>query len=279
PWVAWTSVNPTKFGEIALRHRVINNPLSAETLDRIISLSNPPSGSRVLDVGCGKGEFLLRLTQHRSVLGEGLDLSEQMAETAQTRAMKHSLHGTLTFRCVDAKSMEPPKKTYFLAVCLGATQAFGNLRETLVTLRRWVQPDGWIVIGEGYWKQPPSAEYLKVLGATADELLDDAGNVQVGRELGLNVVEHWSSTDQEWDDFENAYLQGIESYARENPADPDVPEMLGRIHEWRQAYLRWGKETLGFGVYAFRVEGLDLTSDHEILKGLSRSPVGGSESR
>ncbi len=245
-------MDPTKFGETALRHRDVNNPLSPGTLDRIIDLCNPPNGSRVGDVGCGKGEFLLQLAKRRAVRGEGFDLSERVIGLARARARQRGLSERLTFRCADAQSLPRPREPYFLSICLGATQAFGGLRSTLDVLRGWTQPDGWIVVGEGYWNRRPSAEYLEVLEATPDELLDDRGNAQVGEGLGLRLAEHWSSTSEEWDVFEDAYADGIETYARECPGDPDVPEMLRRIRRWRDSYLRWGRRTLGFGVYAFR---------------------------
>jgi hypothetical protein len=31
--------------------------------------------------------------------------------------------------------------------------------------------------------------------------------------------------------------------------------MLERIRRWRDAYLRWGRDTLGFGVYLFHRPG------------------------
>ncbi|MGA7846651.1 MAG: hypothetical protein WCB18_06155 [Thermoplasmata archaeon] len=93
---------------------------------------------------------------------------------------------------------------------------------------------------------------MEVLGAAPNELLDDLGNGRVGEGLGLSLAGRWSSTSEEWDEFEEDYAEGVESYARECPDDPDIPEMLRRIRRWRKAYLRWGKRTLGFGVYAFR---------------------------
>jgi len=95
-------------------------------------------------------------------------------------------------------------------------------------------------------------EYLELLGARVDELRSESGNVRVGEDIGLSLVERWTSTDAAWDEFEDAYLDGIQSYARERSDDPDVPAMLDRIRRWRQGYLRWGRQTLGFGVYVFR---------------------------
>ena len=55
----------------------------------------------------------------------------------------------------------------------------------------------------------------------------------------------------EWDEYEWKYSRSIERYALEQPGDPDVPAMLERIRRWRDGYLRWGRDTLGFGVYLF----------------------------
>jgi cyclopropane fatty-acyl-phospholipid synthase-like methyltransferase len=180
-----------------LRHRDINNPLSSATLDRIISLCDPPKASRVLDAGCGKGEFLLQLATRRAVQGEGIDLSERAIAFAQARARQRTLQDRLLFRCADVRSFKPPPEPYFLSVCLGATHAFGGLKSTLASLRGWTQPGGWIVVGEGFWKQRPSPEYLEVLDATLDELLEDLGNVRVGEGLGLRLAQRWSSTSEE----------------------------------------------------------------------------------
>ncbi len=90
----------------------------------------------------------------------------------------------------------------------------------------------------------------------------------MGETLGLNLAEDWSSTDEEWDGFEDSYLEGIESCAKENPADPDVPRMLRRIREWRRGYLRGGKTTLGFGVYAFRTGSSDRNAPRKVIRDL-----------
>ena len=82
-------------------------------------------------------------------------------------------------------------------------------------------------------------------------VLDHRGNVQAGVEAGLIPMHATTANADEWDEYEWKYCRSIERYAREQPEDPDVPAMLERIRKWRDAYLRWGRDTLGFAVYLF----------------------------
>jgi hypothetical protein len=60
-----------------------------------------------------------------------------------------------------------------------------------------------------------------------------------------------TASQDEWDDYEWKYCRSIERYAREQLDDPDNPWMLERIRRWRDGYLRWGRDTLGFALYLF----------------------------
>ena len=60
------------------------------------------------------------------------------------------------------------------------------------------------------------------------------------------------SSDDDWDRYEWLHCRAVEVYCKEHPDDPDSPAMLERIRGWRDLYLKWGRDTLGFGVYLFR---------------------------
>ena len=62
---------------------------------------------------------------------------------------------------------------------------------------------------------------------------------------------NWTSND-EWDDFEWSYQRIVEQQAIANPDDKKVFEKLVRRREWIDAYLKWGRDTLGYGAYLFR---------------------------
>jgi hypothetical protein len=49
------------------------------------------------------------------------------------------------------------------------------------------------------------------------------------------------------------HFKRIEYKAEANPDDPALAARLMRGHQWREAYLRWGRSTMGFGLYLFRV--------------------------
>ena len=55
----------------------------------------------------------------------------------------------------------------------------------------------------------------------------------------------------EWDEYEWKYCRSIERYAREQPDDPDVPEMLERDPPLARRVPALGTRTLGFAVYLF----------------------------
>jgi hypothetical protein len=92
---------------------------------------------------------------------------------------------------------------------------------------------------------------VSFLGSDAGQYLKHAGNVQAGVEAGLIPMHAVTASRDEWDEYEWKYCRSVERYAHEQPADPDVPEMLAEIRRWRDGYLRWGRETLGFAVYLF----------------------------
>jgi hypothetical protein len=75
--------------------------------------------------------------------------------------------------------------------------------------------------------------------------------VNAGIEAGLVPMHAATASPDEWDEYEWKYNRSIERYVRQQPDDPDAKAMLDRSRRWRDAYLRWGRDTLGFAVYLF----------------------------
>ena len=64
-----------KFFAVGHERHVFCNPLSDARVDELIELLELSEGSRVLDVGCGKGEFLVRTAMRWKCSAVGVDIS------------------------------------------------------------------------------------------------------------------------------------------------------------------------------------------------------------
>jgi len=60
------------------------------------------------------------------------------------------------------------------------------------------------------------------------------------------------SSKDDWDRYEGLQWYSVSEYARAHPEDPDLPEIVERVHKERSLFLRWGRETLGWAIYVFR---------------------------
>ena len=175
------------------------------------------------------------------------DYCNPIAATKIERMLEH-----LRLLEIDIVEFTPEPESFDLTAMLGGGGIGGGIAGICTTLAGWTRRGGYVLIGEGYWVQPPAPEYLAHLEATADEFRDHRGNVQAGVDAGLIPLHAFVASPDEWDEYEWKYSRSIERYALEQPGGPDVPAMLERIRRWRDGYLRWGRDMLGFGVYLFQ---------------------------
>lgn len=242
-----------KFYDITHREHVICNPTSEEKLGRLVELLRLPADARVVDIASGKGEFVIRLAEAYSVSCLGIDLSPFFIADARKRLEVREPGAKVAFREMNGAEFEPDEPhSYTVASCLGASWIYGGHAGTLDALTRMVAPGGWVVTGEPFWLQEPSEEYLQVLGAPKEAFGTHAGNVEVGEARGLDLVHTLVSNKDDWDRYEGLRWSATVEHARSHPDDPDLPEVVRRVGEERAAYLRWGRDSLGWAIYVFR---------------------------
>ena len=116
---------------------------------------------------------------------------------------------------------------------------------------RLVRPGGQILIGEGFWAQPPAPEYLALLGDNPGIEKTHHENITSAEELGLIPLYAARSSPDEWDHFEWSHRLTIERAAAARPDDPALQKRVAASRRWREGYLRWGHTTMGFGFYLF----------------------------
>lgn len=244
-------MNREKFSAIAHQGMRFHNPLSAPKIDALLAELTLDPEDRAVDFGCGNAEMLLMLIERFGASAVGVERSAPAIAAARENAQGRD-RGRLTLHMGEAHTLEAPRGTFAVAMAVGAGRldpAQPDLAGSLRALADWVRPGGFVVLGEGYWRKPPSPTYLEGLGATPDEMLTHAGNVAAGEAAGLIPLKALVASDDEWDAYEWGYGANVERYALAHPDDPDVPAMRDRIRAWRRLYLSEGRDTLGFGLY------------------------------
>lgn len=240
-----------RFSTIAHRDHDFCNPLDPAVLDQVTDRLDLAAGRRVLDVGCGKGALLVRIAERCGASGTGVDINAAFLAEARMRAERSGVAPLIELREMEASRLDAPAGWFDAGICIGSTHALGGYRETLRALARLMRPGGAVLIGEGYWRREPDPEYLDRLGATADEMTTHEDTIAAGEAEGLASRGAWVSSERDWDRYEDLYARTVETWVATHAEDPEAPAARERIRRWRETYLRWGRDTLGFGLYLF----------------------------
>jgi SAM-dependent methyltransferase len=240
-----------RFSAIAHGEMAIMNPLSADTVERAIEALALAPGARVLDLGCGKGEILARIVERYGAQGLGVEQSPPLLAIARERVAAVSA-GTAEIVEGDARTYDA-SEPFDLVVCVGPGWEHASFGALLHDLERHVAPGGQLLVGDGYWRADPSAEYLQLLGARRDEMTTHDLNSMAGVDLGMQPLWTGSASQQDWDRYEFGYFATVDRWAAAHPHDPDREAFLAQAKVVRDRYLRGGRDCLGFGIYLFRV--------------------------
>ena len=140
-----------------------------------------------------------------------------------------------------------------LVVCTGSSHALGGYEPCLEAIVPLLKKHGQILFAEGYWKKKPDTAYLEYLQASENDYCFHWQNVEKAMKHNLIPLYSHTASEEDFDNYEWLYSRSIEDYTRENPNDTDNVSMLEHIRLWRKNYLRYGRDTLGFALYLFRV--------------------------
>jgi len=244
-----------KYYAITHKKHVILNPISKVKLDRLLSLLDIKEGSRVLDIGCGKGEFLIRLYELFNISGTGVDISPYFIKECEENKNKRIPGSDLKFLEMDGSKYKPDKNELFdLTVCLGASFTYRGFIQTIKSLKIMTEQDGTIIIGEPFWLKEPGDEYLKILGIKKEEYNSHYGNIDVAEKEGLTCTYTLVSNNDDWDHYETLQWMSAYNYINSNPEDPDNSELLKKIEKAKKEYLLYGRDTFGWAIYVFKIK-------------------------
>lgn len=243
-----------RYYDIAHARHDVMNPLAPARLDALGDALRLRPSSRVLDMGCGHAELLLRWHERFRITGVGVDASPPTIARARRRLATRAPG-------VDIRLLHEPGESFAsaerfdVACCVGASWIWKGHAGTLRALMGFVRPGGAVVTGEVYWKEPPPQKYLDYLEADEPHTLDIrdlAGCHRIALDLGLSLVWFGGSTDEEWDRYEMLQTAAVDAFALEHPDDPDLAALRAERRRHDEAYLAHGRRCLGWGLWAFR---------------------------
>ena len=235
-------------------HRFLS-PVSEETVDRVIAAANPPAGGLAFDLGCGTAAMALHLAERWALHVKAVDRSPTMIEEARRRIGERGAPGSVELVQDGSVAFLKSAGEADLLVAIGAvalTEGAQDAANMLKGLSASVKPGGMLIWGESLWKREPSEMMRAILGPTASVYGSHADYARAGEAAGLLPIYATTSSDQEWDEYSWRYTTALEDHLRAHPDDPDSQAIRIRAYGWRSLYLAEGRDTMGFGVYAFR---------------------------
>lgn len=253
----------------ALAHRwhPVAAPVSDHSVRRLVEALDLPAGSRVLDLGCGTGEWLHRvLAATPGATGIGVDTSGPALDAARADAASRGLAERLSFVQADASnwtastgnpstgSGEPPP-AFDAVLCVGVGHVFGGPAATVAAARRHLAPGARVLLGEGFWEGPPDRGVLEALGATEDELTDLPSLVAVVGEAGFEPGWGHVSSTEEWDDYEWSWTGALAAWSLTEGVGAEAAEALELARSHRRAWLGGYRNRLGFLTVVLREAG------------------------
>ncbi|MFD8935510.1 SAM-dependent methyltransferase [Streptomyces sp. NPDC059578] len=235
-------MNHEQISGIAHTHHPIKAPVDDESVHRLLDRAIPHEDARVLDLGCGPAEWLLRALASRPRLrAEGVDVSADALAQARAAAADRGVQDRLTLHRGRAEEFVPDHP-FDVVLSVGATHAFGGLLPTLAAAREHLAPGGHVLVGDGIWQGEPTREAIEMLGDFAD----------LATTLDLVAADGWTpvhghvSSRRELDDYEWACWGTLAAWGLDRPDHPDGAEALATAATRRAEWLRVYRDTWGF---------------------------------
>lgn len=220
---------------------MFNSPLSKSRAQDLINTIHPTEGAFVVDLGCGEGAFLRLMAMRYAIRGVGVDNHSQRIKTALAESPHDQAVGKTSFVCADAAAYLHGMEPADLIVCMGAEFIFGGLDGLLHAAKQRLKPLALLLVGTIYWKHPPPADYLALMGGQNPHF-DLPTTVEMALNANYDPMVVQRSSDDEWDSFESQRARHSYRAAR-HENDPDLRE---EAWTWQHGYLKWGMETMGF---------------------------------
>ncbi len=221
-----------------------NSPMAGCRASALVA-SLPLRAARVVDLGCGWAELLLRcVAAEPTATGVGVDTHEAAITHGRSEAAARGLADRVTLQVGDAAAWSGEPADVLL--CVGASHAWGGTTQALAGLRTFVRPNGRLVFGEAFWTRPPTPEALQALDADVDDYGSLADLVELAVGAGFRPIAVAEASTDEWDSFESRYAGAWERFLLTEADGAEADEVRARADGHRARWLCGYRGVLGF---------------------------------
>jgi SAM-dependent methyltransferase len=224
----------------------IQNPTSAEKIRLLGERLRLGPDSAVLDVASGRGGPALILAATYGCRITCVERAEEFHDAAVVRVRDAGLDHLIDLVRADARAHPMEEARYDAVLCLGASFIWGGLPETLASLTPAARRGGSVAIGEPYWRTwPLPAGFEPEDGEDFVTLAETVGRF---RAAGLTPTALIDGSFDDWDQYESLHWLAAEEWLRANPDDPDAEAIRVRSDRFRERYLRWERDLVGWAI-------------------------------
>jgi cyclopropane fatty-acyl-phospholipid synthase-like methyltransferase len=231
---------------IAERDIEIQNPVTDRKLRLLDDYCDIRDGLSILDIGCGKAWVLRQWADKFAIEGVGVDINPRFTEVAQRRPPSR---GRLTFHTRPMAGFTVTPGSYDVVLCLGSSQAIGDIPAAVDWMVEAAKPGGSVVLGTVTLKHQPEVPKGEILP------LDVTQVIGVIERHGAEVSATISASEADYERYASHHRHATLAWARANPTHPDHAEVLERSRSNWMVYLKTVRPLLGFTVFVGRKQG------------------------
>jgi SAM-dependent methyltransferase len=234
---------------VEARHE-LQNPTSPQKIRELGERLGLDSNSHVLDIASGNGGPALILAETFGCRLTCVERAPEFVATARERTAAAGLEDRIEIVEADAATYELGR--YDVALCIGATFAYGGLVPTVERLRPAAPV---LAVGEPYWRVwplPAAAEASGEERTDEGEWLPLLLTVERFESTGVRVVSLIASTEEEWDRYESLHWLTLDEWLAANPEHPQADEFRARGAAHRARYLAWERAVMGWAIFICR---------------------------
>ena len=231
-----TSLNLVAYERIGLA-----NPMSESAIQEALDRADLKPGDRTAELGCGNAALAILLAR-RGLQVLAVDRGAEMAALAARKVEAAGMAGHVRIVHGEADAVAAREGPFRLVSAVGTTAL-----TDFAALASWIEPGGWLLWGDIFWREAPKADLDAGLNYDTNE-----GWRARAAAAGLDLVHARISDDADWAAYVADLRKAADSWAAEHPDHPSRALVDIRTRAMISMYAPENMKTLGFVIYLFR---------------------------